>query len=143
MNKQISILYIFFDFLQFIIDIIQFLSIFFTFYITLFRENTLFSEKKAPAGKRTHGKTFLRIFLQKKAPAGKCTHGKNIFNNFEDFNNSKRFLMILLNFNITNFQKKVFLQKKGPCGKMHTRQKSFRHFSRKKKPLREDAHTAK
>ena len=49
-----------------------------------FREG-FFKNKKAPAGKCTHGKIFLRIFLQKKAPAGKCTHGKNMFNDFRGF----------------------------------------------------------
>ena len=42
--------------------------------------------------------------------------------------------MILLNLNITIFQKTVSSQKKkDPCGKMHTRQNIFTHFFSKKK----------
>ena len=74
-------------------EFIDFLS----FVYNNFTENAFFSEKKAPAGKCTHGKKCLRIFLfkkrplrenahtaqyfyaffsKKRAPAGKCTHGK-------------------------------------------------------------------
>ena len=43
-----------------------------------------------------------------------------------------------------SFQRKhFFLGKKGPCGKTHTRQNVFTYFSSKKKPLQENAHTAK
>ena len=72
-------------------------------------------------------------------------------------------LSILYNSNITILQKTLFSPKKSPCGKMHTRQKknvllffyfqevnfhasqifSKRFFLQKKKPLRENAHTAK
>ena len=60
--------------------------------------------------------------------------------NFIDF---IQFLSILYNFNNTILQKTLFSQKKGPCGKIHTRQNIFRHFSPKKRPLRENSHTAK
>ena len=47
---------------------------------------------------------------------------KHIQNNFKDFNNSKGFLKILSNSNVSFFWEKGFSPKKGPCGKMHTRQ---------------------
>ena len=124
MNKKI----ILYNFLSILYNLVSTLYNFYRFslpFILLFLEKTLFSrEKKAPAGKRTHGKIFLRIFSKKRAPAGKCTHGKNIFNNLEDFNNSKGFLTILSNLNITFFSENGFFsKKKGPCRKMHTRQK--------------------
>ena len=71
-------------------------------------------------------------------------------------------LLILNSFYITILQKTFFSQKKSPCGKMHTRQNIVWFFSKKKapagkcthgkiffdvflkkRPLREDAHTAK
>ena len=47
---------------------------------------TYFLQKKAPAGKCTHGKIFLLIFLQKKGPCGKMqTRQKNILRQFSFF----------------------------------------------------------
>ena len=51
-----------------------------------FTENAFFSKKKAPAGKCTHGKIFLRILLHKNGPCGKVqTRQKNIFFLFSFF----------------------------------------------------------
>ena len=45
----------------------------------------IFLEKKAPAGKCTHGKIFLKHFSRKKNPAGKRTHGKKYFTDLSFF----------------------------------------------------------
>ena len=67
------------SFFKFILSILYSFCRFYTISITQFYRKRFFLEKKAPAGKFTHGKIFLGSVLKKKAPAGKLTHGKMFF----------------------------------------------------------------
>ena len=82
--KFLSISYIIYRLYTIFIDFLQIISILYNFYrfsiilILQFYRKRFFLKKKAPAGKCTHGKIFLRIFV-KKRPLRENAHTAKIF----------------------------------------------------------------